>query len=72
MSMTCSDVAFFDQRRTKLTRPHTFLDTVRSRRLWAHLGVLRNPVSQHIEHSVGSSSPDDEFFVTSFLRIAKP
>lgn len=41
-------------------------------RYWTHLGVLGNPVSQHVEDSVGSGSPDDEFFVTGFLRITKP
>lgn len=40
-------------------------------RLWTHLGVFRNPVSKHIENSVGSSSPNDEFFVTNFLRITE-
>lgn len=44
---------------------------VRFYRLRTHLGVLGNPVSQHIENSVGSSSPDDEFFVTGFLRVTK-
>lgn len=33
--------------------------------------MLRNPVAQHIENSVSSSSADDEFFVTGFLRIVK-
>lgn len=38
----------------------------------SHLRMLRNPVSQDIENSVGRSSPDDEFFVTRSLRITKP
>ena len=39
--------------------------------LWTHLRVLGNPVSQHVENSVGRSSPDDEFLVTDFVRITK-
>lgn len=39
--------------------------------LWTHLGVLGNPVSQHIENSVGSSSADDEFFVKGFFRVTE-
>ena len=37
----------------------------------SHLRMLGNPVSQHIENSVGCGSSDDEFFVTGSLRITE-
>lgn len=47
------------------------LSEVGLQRLYTHLGVLGNPVTQHVEHSVGSSSADDEFFVTGLFRVTK-
>lgn len=36
-----------------------------------HLRVLGDPVSQHVENSVGGRSPDDELLVAGFLSSTK-
>lgn len=36
-----------------------------------HLRVLGDPVSQHVEDSVGRGSPDDELLVADFVRTSE-